>query len=500
MKNHSVQLILSVFLWVLLPESGLGQGFNRILPADFSHKDSLGFSQLSFEQVSLFPLVLQNYRVPTVASEFGFTNFYHSRKEDSFHHKVTDESRWLAFALPFEYKNSARFVLGGGYKKEDFQLKIEEPNEELRLSDFRAASEDFAMAGTARFERVELGVSLRHRQTDVASGAWFSFAVGLKLPWRTSLSYTESQTGFSERLILQTSDQQVALPLDIELHRQQMQLRSNPIAQIDFCATVEMNDLSKGEIPSQRSNYAFVASGYFSKQMIDFGFHLAKNLQLYLRYSALRLRASADVFYDETKFGKITALEFDAEAYHISADYEAWQRHVFGVGGEHHFWKAYVRARVETWPFTETLIDLLGIRLLGQVKAEVPFEKYFIAYEYRTNPKFLAKIELFDIRPDGFAQTWRPEFLVFGITDLKNHVLSVDRILAMQISLGAAYAFSQLELSYRISQLIPIHTQKQTESSELPEPEPSPTPTVKSASTKTSGGTFHLLRLDYKFD
>ena len=91
-----------------------------------------------------------------------------------------------------------------------------------------------------------------------------------------------------------------------------------------------------------------------------------------------------------------------------------------------------VRARgeLESWPFTSTLVDLLGQRSIFRATGSVEWERWHLAHErpLGRRARGRAGAEWIEIRPAAEIESWRPAFLVFGKTDDRVDVLSVDRV------------------------------------------------------------------------
>jgi hypothetical protein len=117
-----------------------------------------------------------------------------------------------------------------------------------------------------------------------------------------------------------------------------------------------------------------------------------------------------------------------------------------------------VRARgeLESWPFTSTLVDLLGQRSIFRATGSVEWERWHLAHErpLGRRARGRAGAEWIEIRPAAEIESWRPAFLVFGKTDDRVDVLSVDRVRLGVVSLGLALPTGWIDLDMGLEQCV----------------------------------------------
>jgi hypothetical protein len=102
---------------------------------------------------------------------------------------------------------------------------------------------------------------------------------------------------------------------------------------------------------------------------------------------------------------------------------------------EHAEAHARARAVLETWPFTPALGDLIGLRRIGRASARARWDRVHTGIERGLGAS--GRLQLgagwYDAWPEGFIESWRPTFLVFGRSDQR-----VDRIPFARAQLGSA--------------------------------------------------------------
>jgi len=100
------------------------------------------------------------------------------------------------------------------------------------------------------------------------------------------------------------------------------------------------------------------------------------------------------------------------------------------------------RAKVESWPFTSTIVDLLGVKQIAYGELKLDWDRVSCMY---TREDAGTSLSLggayYRISPRATLETWQPAFLVFGRTDYHLRELEVRRI-----DLGALLARVEIAL------------------------------------------------------
>lgn len=160
---------------------------------------------------------------------------------------------------------------------------------------------------------------------------------------------------------------------------------------------------------------------------------------------------------------------------------------------------ARARGDIESWPFTSTLVDLLGQRRIFRLQGTAAWERWHVAHErpwgFRVHGRVGA--EWIDLRPQGRLESWRPTFLVFGKSDARVDPLSVQRVQLGVLSLGAARRVAGIDLDLGLEQCVfaRVHDARDRTSAAR---EPDPTP-VSSAPEESGTGTRVRLTASRRF-
>jgi len=114
------------------------------------------------------------------------------------------------------------------------------------------------------------------------------------------------------------------------------------------------------------------------------------------------------------------------------------------------------RVVLETWPFTSTLVDLLGLRRIGRVSAEARWHRLHAAVERPLGVAGRAHLGLawYDVRPVASIESWRPAFLVFGRADDRVDRLGFHRAQLAALSLGGTWRLGGIEHAIAIEQFV----------------------------------------------
>ena len=154
-------------------------------------------------------------------------------------------------------------------------------------------------------------------------------------------------------------------------------------------------------------------------------------LKIEIGYRNIAAEGNAYAYYQSQRFSKITQIRYHDEQFALGLKYQRNRHHYISFAYTRTVPAFYSRGHVDSWPFTSTLIDLLGMRqyFIGDIKINV--DKYSILYNVDINNKSKIKItcDYFSAYPQGYFLTWRPLFLVFGITDEKTKNIVIENII-----------------------------------------------------------------------
>jgi hypothetical protein len=171
-------------------------------------------------------------------------------------------------------------------------------------------------------------------------------------------------------------------------------------------------------------------------------------------------------FYNSHQvFGKLTEQKDHSEYYQSEILYRAQSHRVgFTLGWS----KGMVstNGHVESWPFTPTMIDLLGLRYNFRSNLTYNLFRIGTGYQYYGSDWQLSFKGSFErISPVGGARTWEPEMLVFGVKNLNVYSLPTKRWDGLYLGLYLRKSFGTvLELAYEFQQYVPLEFKSSNQS------------------------------------
>ncbi len=215
-----------------------------------------------------------------------------------------------------------------------------------------------------------------------------------------------------------------------------------------------------------------------------------------------RSRATADVegnaSYGGERFGRLSYARCDLESYLFAiqpASSGPWrafaEAEIVSLEGK-------ARAKVETWPFTPTLVDLLGHRRICEADGRARWTRWHIAAERGLGAGFAAKagVSWYDIRPQFVVDSWRPAFLVFGRSDFQRDELEVNRVQLATVSAGASYAAPGWGVDLAVQQFV---FARANDDRARGSGDAGPAPTQKKSAGGAPGGTRVLVAMTLRF-
>ncbi len=114
------------------------------------------------------------------------------------------------------------------------------------------------------------------------------------------------------------------------------------------------------------------------------------------------------------------------------------------------------RTSFETWPFTSTVIDLLGPRRIYKGQAHLDWGRLHVAAATPLGREIDLRggFNWYDLRPRGEVANWRPDFLVFGSADREVDILGVWRVQIGTLSAGTSVRTGSVTWSLDLEQAI----------------------------------------------
>ncbi len=197
--------------------------------------------------------------------------------------------------------------------------------------------------------------------------------------------------------------------------------------------------------------------GTHYQRSIMINFFPENDLNLNLHYYNRNHNISGYFFDSFQKFGKLTEQKNHSELYQSEFVYRTTS-HAFGMSFGWAKGMMSNNGHVESWPFTPTWIDLLGVRY--NFRSRLSYELFRIGTSYRyvtSNWQIYFDTSFERINPGGEARTWEPEILVFGVQNMNVHTLSTKPRDGIYLGLHLGKSFGNLfQLAYEFHQYVPL--------------------------------------------
>lgn len=165
----------------------------------------------------------------------------------------------------------------------------------------------------------------------------------------------------------------------------------------------------------------------------------------------------ADLSWGGERFGNLNYARVDAHSWLVGAEWPSRDgRGRWLADFESARATAQARADVESWPFTSSLVDMLGPRRIYRAGADLRWEAWHVATE-RSAGRFArvrAGAGWYDLRPQGSIESWRPAFLVFGRVDDAFAGLDVSRVQVAELALGGHVRVGGFDLGCDVRQIV----------------------------------------------
>jgi hypothetical protein len=294
-------------------------------------------------------------------------------------------------------------------------------------------------------------------------------------------------------VLLQIEDETIDLPIGYRLPGFGLQLKLRDLWRLSLLGEVRFSSL-KG-ISAASDKFRLEPRGELSTCCLSSRAELSPTVGFSFGWSTSSVDTEGELYDLDQKFGNVSAGDLSWERLECRLDFQPWSRHRLVAFLVRENLSVTLRGRLESWPFTPTLIDLLGQRFYFRGDGRVIVDLTGLAYSFDRSPNLEVEADFrwLALYPRAQISTWNPQVFGFGITNLKRYCLKYERVNAINLSFGVTKSWHDLQIGYRFSQLLPVYAKKTEAEGAIGEP--SPTLPVKTRSTY--GGGFHLLTLSY---
>lgn len=175
-------------------------------------------------------------------------------------------------------------------------------------------------------------------------------------------------------------------------------------------------------------------------------------------YTVRNLDYSGRFYEQKISFGKVTQFSqfyesFSPEISVITENSEFTANFSWGKG------LLKGRGHVETWPFSDTWTDLLGLRYYTNSQAGYHFKRVGLGYLYKKSDFDAGyRMDFEHLTTEGNLKTWEPEFLVFGQKNLNKYLLDISEQDGVYLQVNFAKSIHKFQITYGFSQYIPLRS------------------------------------------
>lgn len=213
--------------------------------------------------------------------------------------------------------------------------------------------------------------------------------------------------------------------------------------------------------PDQRFNSQIFGSAEYRHQ----GIILGKTNRAYLQLMVSDFKGAGrlDFYQNGTRFGQIAKFRGEFKRWQFAAGLPGWP-HNWRLALERLKGKAEFAGHVESWPFTDPLVNLLGLRRNFKGNAEVSLWRLSARGEtaFVAGTELFAMIDLYRVYPELRFVDWTPPFMIFGVSDMDHYKDKYKRIDFGRAQIRLTKMIGRFLIGYDISQLFPISVREET--------------------------------------
>lgn len=379
------------------------------------------------------------------------------------------------------------------YEKQDFQTCIDASNTDLEL---RGHGEQGACG--LRYQCPEFGLTLQGVLPAVRGEAMAGQAGGLGIRWEpgplAAAQFAQTRQRNDNDVHLQILDTPIRTRLNAIQDANMADVRIGPVHMIEMDGSWREALYAYADAVSGAEQYELLPDGRTLALTGALRLHPWPRHELLARYREVEFDFAAGGYWGGQQFAWLNY----ARGEQISR-MMAWRWACGATGACRIEWEtntldAKARGSIESWPFTESIVDLLGIRQICRSAGQASWHRLTVAGGRKSGSCDVeVGISWFRMHPRAVLETWRPAFLVFGSADYRRDEMAVEQadILMLQLQVDWRVAASQLQLSLQQLAYGDVREAAVSPSPEPPPPEPHEMP----AESGWYGGTWLSLAM-----
>ncbi len=220
---------------------------------------------------------------------------------------------------------------------------------------------------------------------------------------------------------------------------------------------------------------------------------------LLLRYTRWDSELTAGSYYQGQRYGWLNSLAGNLESRLIGWRWRLSEHQKIVVEYESNHLEFDGNGEIESWPFTETAVDLLGGEQVVDSEGSVDWERYSLTGTLGSRPRSIALGgSYYDLDPGGSFSTWKTALGGIGHSDFQRHEMDTNRIQMASVLLQVLFPIRSTVVDLAVQQFVWVSAT----SDEIGQEEPPPgggneTPAAQSSGWQ--GGTFLSFRVTYSF-
>jgi hypothetical protein len=174
--------------------------------------------------------------------------------------------------------------------------------------------------------------------------------------------------------------------------------------------------------------------------------------ELLYRYTDESVQAKTTLSWSGARFGGVEAFRLDLRAHLLGWRWRVRTDLRPRIECELGHVDAFGHASLQSWPFTETVIDLLGVKQVIEGTLTADWRRLTLAADVNAGSlDGCIGFSWYRIEPAGVAESWR-RTVVFSVDEYEREALDLKRIDLTSALLGATLAIGRQEAFFSVQQ------------------------------------------------
>jgi len=388
------------------------------------------------------------------SSSLTFNDFYRE-ESGSLNRNVSNFNQMNTLMSHIKLRDQRIFIgMKFGFSQKEMNFDIDESQSVYLRNGYKFYQVSLS---TSLFkDYLTIGGSLGRKILNTIESNPWNLGVTFKPSKSISLTYQRFEDFFRWEYQFHFGDPSVLLLADEYSQLDDFQIQINLISELTLTATMQNNYINRHRMADD-SGLLLIPFGTHYQRNLTIGFFPENEFTINLSYYN-RTHDLAGYFYDSYQvFGKITEQKDHSEFYQSEVLYRT-KSHNIGMSFGWAKGMMRMNGHVESWPFTSTLIDLLGLRYNFKSNLAYDIFRAGTSYSYsNSNWHFSLSSSFERIHPGGRAKTWEPDVFVFGVKNKDVYTLSTNSRDGMYLGLQVSRSVGQIfTLAYEFHQYIPL--------------------------------------------